>query len=1163
MTPLETYLSDLHTNHPFGVKETAHYGRLETLLNDIGKNLKPRVRCIIHPQNQGAGIPDGGLFSQDQFTKLDVPNPIASTLPSRGVLEVKGTGEDVHAIAQDEQVLKYLKKYRQVLVTNYRDFLLVVLDDQGRPQALEGYQLAPTAEAFWKATAQYTKLAEEHEERLTEYLKRVMLQTAALATPKDVAWFLASYARDASNRIERAELPALKTVRTALEEALGLRFQGKKGEHFFRSTLIQTLFYGIFSAWVLWHKENPTRKDRFEWKTAEWRLKVPIIRALFEQVATPSKLTSLDLVEVLDWTGNALNRVDRRAFFASFEEAQAVQYFYEPFLQAFDPELRKDLGVWYTPPEIVKYMVERVDTVLRDELDIEDGLADPNVYVLDPCTGTGSYLVEVLCKIDETLRAKGEDALGGLDLKRAAMERVFGFEILPAPFVVAHLQLGLLLQNRGAPLSEKGNERVGVYLTNALTGWESAEGPKQHLLFPELEEERDAAEEVKREKPIIVILGNPPYNAFAGVSPQDEKGLVESYKRGLNTPKSKGGWGVRKFNLDDLYIRFFRLAERRIAEKTGKGVVCYISNFSYLSDPSFVVMRQRFLAEFDTFWFDSLNGDSRETGKRTPEGKPDPSVFSTQYNREGIRVGTAIGLMVRKNGRTDKPAVRYRQFWGASKRADLLESLDAPEFEAQYEPVEPDRANRHSLRPFNVTKDYLAWPQLEDLCAREPFNGPIERRGSALISIDRAPLASRIQAYFNKSVSDEQVEAIYPPLMMTGNRIVGPEARAKIVGEFQYDESRIVRYPFKPFDVRWCYLENLRPLFSEPSPQLLAQQFPGNQFLVVRETGVTNPTSPPMFMSSLVCDYHSLIVEAKHIPMRLRPSPPKKGPQQVEQQELFVGESSIDINPTANLSSPARAYLHALGVGNPDADCDAASLVWMHALAISYSPSYLIENADGLRQEWPHLPMPNHKQALFTSAQLGKRTAELLDTEQEVSGVTTGSLRPELQAIGLIRREGGGELNQGAGELQLKAGWGYAGQDGVSMPGKGTLVRREYTPEERTALEQGGKALGLTVDQMFALLGDSTLDIYLNQVAYWKNVPTEVWRYTIGGYQVMKKWLSYREIALLGRPLNEYEVREVRDMARRIAALLLLTPQFDANYQAVKGSAYLWMAASD
>ncbi len=229
-----------------------------------------------------------------------------------------------------------------------------------------------------------------------------------------MAWFLASYARDARARIEESDLPALGVVREALEEALGIQFEGERGEHFFRSTLVQTLFYGVFSAWVLWSREPPRRRPRRPLRLEGSRLvrcRCRCIRALFEQVATPGKLEPLRLVEVLDWAAAALNRVDRAAFFSRFEETHAVQYFYEPFLEAFDPELRKELGVWYTPPEIVQYMVARVDTVLREELDIADGLADPRVYVLDPCCGTGAYLVEVLERIAHTLDEKGGDAL--------------------------------------------------------------------------------------------------------------------------------------------------------------------------------------------------------------------------------------------------------------------------------------------------------------------------------------------------------------------------------------------------------------------------------------------------------------------------------------------------------------------------------------------------------------------------------------------------------------------------------------------------------------------------------------------------------------------------------------------------------------------------------
>jgi predicted helicase len=175
-------------------------------------------------------------------------------------------------------------------------------------------------------------------------------------------------------------------------------------------------------------------------------------------------------------------------------------------------------------------------------------------------------------------------------------------------------------------------ERAAVYLTNALTGWNPAdETGSLETAFEVLARERAAATDVKQNQPILVVLGNPPYNAFAGTSPASEGGLVEPYKQGL-----QDRWRVRKFNLDDLYIRFFRVAERRVAERTGQGIVCFISNYSWLSYGSFVVMRERLLSEFDTIWIDNLNGDSRETGKLTPDGDPDPSVFSTAMNREGI-----------------------------------------------------------------------------------------------------------------------------------------------------------------------------------------------------------------------------------------------------------------------------------------------------------------------------------------------------------------------------------------------------------------------------------------------------------------------------------------------------------------------------------------------
>jgi len=1119
MNVVENYLSNLSLAQLAGVPETSGYPALARLLDEVGGTLKPKVRCIIHPKNKGDGIPDGGLFTADLFKRNPADELVRTVLPDRGAIEVKSTGDDAWLTADSPQVTRYWERYGHVLVTNYRDFVAVGRDAQGKPVKLETYRLADSEATFWTAAAQPRKTAGLHGERFIEYLKRVLLHAAPLNSPRDVAFFLASYARDARARVEAAgDLPALTAVRTALEEALGMRFEAGKGEHFFRSTLVQTLFYGVFSAWVLWHKENPQRQDAFDWKAAAWTLHVPMIKALFEQVATPTKLGPLGLVEVLDWAAASLNRVNRPAFFEKFLETHAVQYFYEPFLEAFDPELRKQLGVWYTPPEIVAYQVARVDTALREELDIADGLADPRVFVLDPCCGTGAYLVEVLRRIVKALKEeKGEGALAELAAKEAAQKRVFGFEIMPAPFVVAHLQMGLLLQSLGVSLDDAKSERAGIFLTNALTGWDFAGDNPKLANWPELEAERKGAGKVKQEKPILVILGNPPYNAYAGISPEEEQGLVEPYKEGLVKT-----WGIKKFNLDDLYVRFFRLAERRIAEKTGRGIVCFISNFSYLGDPSFVVMRQRFLKEFDALWFDCLNGDSRETGKLTPDGKPDPSVFSTEYNREGIRVGTAVGLMVRQPKRTKKPQVFFRQFWGTTKRADILASLKAKKLGRQYKKVRPEADNRFSFCPSKVAAHYRAWPKLTEFCEKFPLQGMDEDRANSLIEFHKETLAERMRKYFDPDMEWTEFDLLQTGLSRKSAAFDPKAVRRAAQESDKFAVENLRRYVFRPCDVRWCYYTPVPNVWKRSRPELWKQSWAGNAFLLSRTSGVAVPEGVPFLYTTNLLARDCMRGHAVAFPLRLRAAPPERRTKDDGNGEFsgIVHEAAGIYRAdtiTANLSPAARAYLASLGIQNPDVNEDTAALLWMHALAIGYSPAYLAENADGIRQDWPRIPLPKSKAALLASAKLGRHVAALLDTETPVDGVTAGNPRAELKKIAVL---------SATANLSLTAGWGHGGKGGVTMPGKGKLV-----------------------------LNGNAYDVYLNDAACWQNIPAAVWDYTIGGYQVIKKWLSYREHELFGRALTSDEAREVTHMARRIAALVALQPALDANYEAAKDAA--------
>ncbi len=1110
-TAVETYFVDLGRVRASGgaTGERSSYPALANLLNAVGATLKPKVFCVVELADQGAGHPDMGLYSAKQLQK---GRPEEGQTPERGVVEVKSAEDNAWLTADGPQVSRYWGRYRLVLVTNTRDFVLVGEDVSGRPAKLETFRLAEDEDTFEHRLGKPRSFARVVGAGLGEYLSRALSHSAALTEPKDLAWLLASYARDGLARVEAAgDAPSLAAVRSALEEALGVRFEGEKGARFFHSTLVQTLFYGIFSAWVLWARAGAKsdvgplfadvyRAARFDWRTAVWHLRAPVLRALFQQLSDPGRLQPLRLVEVLDWTAAVLDRVDRPAFFSRFNEGEAVPYFYEPFLEAFDPGLRKQLGVWYTPAEVVRYMVARVDKALKDDLGITDGLAAENVYVLDPCCGTGAYLAEVLRRIAANLHNRGLGALTGARVKQAATERVFGFEIMPAPFVVAHLQVGLTMQSLDAPLADDGDERPGVFLTNALTGWEPR--TTKPLPFPELEEERDRAERVKQETPILVILGNPPYNGFAGMAVDEERELSEAYRttRRVRRPEGQG--------LNDLYVRFFRMAERRIAEKTGRGVVCFISNYSWLDGLSFTGMRERYLEAFDAVRIDCLNGDKYKTGKTTPDGSPDPSIFSTPGDPVGIQVGTAIATLVRKPNHASAGEVCFRHLWGQTKHEELNQTAEA-EPEALYGNVDPILPLGLPFVRTVVGKGWFAWPSLPDLFPVS-FAGVVTGRDRFLLDTDLDRLRVRISDYFDSALSHEEIAQRYPAVMKTTAGFDARRVRNALLARGGPDDAMFVRHAYRPFDNRWLYWEGDSNLLDRPRANYRPHIFAGNFWLVAQKKSSQEWFPGPVI--SHIAGKKLLDFAATCFPVWLR--------------DDGIGNASN--GRRSNLTEAAQCYLDRLGMDVED--------LFHHVLATLHDPAYREANAGALRMGWPRIPLPGWPhgevdgaaEALAASAARGRELAALLDPETPVPGVTQGSLRPEISPIAVPATTDG--RNMTADDFALTAGWGHYGTGDAVMPGQGRVFERAYTLEECAAL---GDAL--------PALGETTFDIHLNARAFWRNVPAAVWSYKLGGYQVLKKWLSYRERPLLARTLNPEEVQHFAEIARRIGRILLVT----------------------
>ncbi len=1083
--------------------ERSYYPALTNLLNTVGGALKPQVFCVSELADQGAGHPDLGLYAKRQVRK-GTPRP--GQVPERGVVEVKSLGNDAWLTASSDQVSRYWGRYRLVLVTNTRDFVLVSEDSKGNPVELETFRLSESEQEFKARLEKPRVFARDKGAGLGEYLCRALSHSAAIVEPRDLAWLLASYARDGLARVEAAgDAPSLRAVRSALKEALGVRFEGDRGAAFFRSTLVQTLFYGVFSAWVLWARQTPAPSGSFDWRTSIWHLRAPILRALFQQLSSPTQLQPLGLVELLDWTAAALDRVDRAAFFDRFDAGEAVPYFYEPFLESFDPDLRKQLGVWYTPAEVVRYMVTRVDRALKDELGIVDGLAAENVYVLDPCCGTGTYLAEVLRRIADNLQDKGLGALVGAHVRQAATQRVFGFEIMPAPFVVSHLQVGLTMQALDAPLSDDGTERAGVYLTNALTGWEPS--VQKPLPFPELEEERDRAERVKRDTPVLVILGNPPYNGFAGMAVDEERELTTAYRTTKRVRRPEG------HGLNDLYVRFFRMAERRIAEMTGRGVVCFISNYSWLDGLSFTGMRERYLGAFDAVRIDNLNCDKYKTGKTTPEGAPDPSIFSTPGDPVGIQVGTAITTLVRMADHNLTKEVGFRNLWGQDKLSDLTATAEAASAEL-YDAFEPSLPLGLPFAPMTVSGGWSDWPQLPDLIP-EYFPGVVTNRDAFLVDIDLDRLKSRIDDYFNSELGHEEIARRYPVAMKTTSSI---RRSAQEVREERLNrkprEDGFIPYSFRPFDRRWLYWEKEAGLLARPSPDYRPHVFDGNIALVSQQKP-RREWSPPQVIRDMGC-YDLMDRNVSCFPIWL-----------CEEGLALDGGGE---HRRSNLSVAAQRYLDRLDLGVED--------LFHHILAILHDPSYRKANAGALRMEWPRIRLPGWPdgdtpgaaEELKASAARGRELAALLDSETPVPGITTGALRSEIAAIAVPTTTDGG--NMAADDFSVTTGWGHFGQGKAVMPGRGRVVERPYTSEERVTM-------GSAAD----VLGNDTFDIYLNGRAHWRNVPATVWNYKLGGYQVLKKWLSYRERSILGRALRPEEVQHFSDTARRIAEILNLVSQ--------------------
>ncbi|MEP7289067.1 MAG: type ISP restriction/modification enzyme [Chloroflexota bacterium] len=406
----------------------------------------------------------------------------------------------------------------------------------------------------------------------------------------------------------------------------------------------------------------------------------------------------------------------------------------------------------------------------------------------------------------------------------------------------------------------------------------------------------------------------------------------------------------------------------------------------------------------------------------------------------------------------------------------------------------------------------ITWPMLSDLFP-VAFPGIHTNRDELLVDIDKSRLVQRMEQYFDPTLDHEDVSQILPGAMTSTPTFNAPAVRDQLLRR-GFLAQNIVRYYYRPFDVRWLYWEPETKLLDRNRAEYFGHIFAGNQWIALQQRPRKGWSVPPVMRAA--GSYDLMERGTNYCP-------------------LYLNHVAALLRNAPNLSAESGDYLDQLELEPTD--------LFFHAVAILHTPAYHRKVTESPLEEWPRIPLPKDREVVKTSAQAGQHIAALLDVETPVIGITIGVVSPEYQHIGNIAHSSAELLSMEAGEFALTAGWGHRGNDGQIVADRGSVVARDYTPDEIVSLQSGSASA-----EDLSPLGSHTCDVYLNEAIYWRNVPINVWKYSIGGYPVIKKWLSWRDYNLLGRSLTEDEVNEMTNIIRRITALILLETYLDSLY---------------
>ena len=730
-------------------------------------SLQPHLRTLLE---KTAELLECEITITSEPRRLEIGRPdfvVKNGLLPVGYIEAEAYGRDLdaltgHAQTQNERFIANLDNF---ILTNFVEFQLYA----------EG-QLLTTSRVTDESTVSLENL-------LDRFLSASLTQ---IGSPEILAKHLARRTRELQAQIATTltdEDSGIYRMFSAFKKLLLTTLTPDD----FADMYAQTLAYGLFAArCTLPNGTNFSRHTAY----AALPPSNPFLQQLFYQIASPN--LEGNVTYILDDIANLLANVPtemlRTAFVAQAHFEDPVIHFYETFLAEYDPQRRIDRGVYYTPPQVISYIVRSVDALLKTELDKPDGLADDRALILDPATGTGSFLLAVLNHISEYITTTyGTGEWHQYINDPQLVQRLFGFEMLVAPYTIAHLKLSLFLRAQGWGATE----RLRVYLTNTLE--EPIE--KELAAFAEfISDEANAAVAVKRDEPLLVILGNPPYPRDSANPSRDSDGeftfigrLIEDYKQVDGQPL--GETNSKALQAD--YVKFIRWAQWRI-DRNGEGVIGYIVNNSFLDGPIFRGMRRSLLDSFNAIYLFNLHGSSRKR-EAAPTAQRDENVFD-------IVQGVSILLCVKRSDDATLAEVYYADMWGP--REEKYKTLSETDFQttawSELQPTSPH---------------YLFVPQAPELRAEYEARWEITdifQIGSVAIVTGRDKLTlHRTPESIRETVADF---ASLPEADAREKYKLGRDSRDWKVHRAQADlqnhpdvEKHVAPIHYRPFDRRWTY----------------------------------------------------------------------------------------------------------------------------------------------------------------------------------------------------------------------------------------------------------------------------------------------------------------------------------------------------------------------